>query len=354
MADSDILSQDEIDALLGGVDEGDIETEEGVGDPSQAKPYDLTSQERIVRGRLPTLEMLNERFARNLRIRLVSMLRRSVEISIEGTDMVKFSEYIHTLFVPTSMTLVHVRPLKGLGLFMMESRLVFSLVDNYFGGFGQHSKIEGRDFTPTELRVIKRVLEQATDEIQKAWAQVYPIMFETVSHEMNPQLANIVSATEVVVVNSFRIEVEGGSGKFDFVVPYSMIEPIRDLLDGGMQGDRLEVDERWTNALRREVSLAELSLTANLTEIRMSLKDVAQLKVGQVIPFEMPEHVTLFCGELPLFRGKMGVFKGNKAIQIIEPVPERLHRAVHPNEILREQIPGMKQSGAGESNGRSE
>ena len=127
MAEADILSQDEIDALLNGVDEGDVETEQGVGDPDKAVSYDLTTQERIVRGRLPTLEMLNERFARSLRIRLVSMLRRSVEISIEGVEMSKFSDYIHTLFVPTSMTLMHVRPLKGLGMFMMESRLVFSL-----------------------------------------------------------------------------------------------------------------------------------------------------------------------------------------------------------------------------------
>lgn len=345
MSESDILSQDEIDALLNGVDEGDVETEQGVGDPSEAKPYDLTTQERIVRGRLPTLEMLNERFARNLRIRLVSMLRRSVEISIEGVEMTKFSEYIHTLFVPTSLTLMHVRPLKGLGMFMMESRLVFSLVDNFFGGFGMHAKIEGRDFTPTELRVIKRVLEQATEEMQNAWAGIYPILFETVSHEMNPQLANIVSATEVVVVSSFRIEVEGGSGKFDFVVPYSMIEPIRDLLDGGMQGDRLEVDERWTKALKRELGFAEIELTAHLADVRMSLADVAQMKVGQVIPFEMPEYVTLASEGLPLYRGKMGVFKGNKAIRVEGPVPERLERTTHPNEILRAQIPGVNQSG---------
>lgn len=345
MTDADILSQDEIDALLNGVDEGDVETEQGVGEPDKAVSYDLTTQERIVRGRLPTLEMLNERFARSLRIRLVSMLRRSVEISIEGVEMSKFSDYIHTLFVPTSMTLMHVRPLKGLGMFMMESRLVFSLVDNFFGGFGMHAKIEGRDFTPTELRVIKRVLEQAVEEMQNSWAPIYPIMFETVSHEMNPQLANIVSATEVVVVSSFRIEVEGGSGKFDFVVPYSMIEPIRDLLDGGMQGDRLEVDERWTKALKRELGFAEIDLTAHLADVRMSLKDVANLEVGQVIPFEMPEYTTLASDDLPLFRGKMGNYKGNKAIRVDEAVPERLERAAHPNEILRAQIPGLKQSG---------
>ncbi|OZB75836.1 MAG: flagellar motor switch protein FliM [Halothiobacillus sp. 14-55-98] len=335
MSSVDVLSQDEIDALLNGVDEGDVATEEGVGDPSEARSYDLTTQERIVRGRLPTLEMLNERFARNFRIRLVSMLRRTVDISIEGVRMMKYSEYSHALYVPTSLTLVHVRPLKGTGLFMMESQLVFKLVDNFFGGFGMHAKIEGRDFTPTELRVITRVLEQAIDEVQRSWTPVYPVNIQTVSHEMNPQLANIVSGTEVVVVNSFRIEVEGGGGKFDIVLPYSMIEPIRDLLDGGMQGDRLEVDERWTQALKRELGRADIELVAQLGEMRMSLADIAHMEVGDVLPFEMPEQVVLTAQGLPLYQGKLGVHRGNKSVRIQSPVKERLERNVRPNDLLR-------------------
>jgi flagellar motor switch protein FliM len=335
VSSADILSQDEIDALLNGVDEGDVATEQGLGDPSQARNYDLTTQERIVRGRLPTLEMLNERFARNFRIRLVSMLRRTVDISIEGVRMMKYAEYSHALYVPTSLTLVHVRPLKGVGLFMMESQLVFKLVDNFFGGFGLHAKIEGRDFTPAELRVITRVLEQAIDEVQRSWTPVYPISIQTLSHEMNPQLANIVSSTEVVVVNSFRIDVEGGGGKFDIVFPYSMIEPIRDLLDGGMQGDRLEVDERWTSALKRELGLADIELVAQLGETRMLISDIARMEVGQILPFEMPEKVILTAEGLPLYQGKLGVHRGNKAIRIESPVRERLERTVRPNDALR-------------------
>lgn len=341
MSSADVLSQDEIDALLSGVDEGDVATEEGVGDPEEARPYDLTTQERIVRGRLPTLEMLNERFARNFRIRLVSMLRRTVDISIEGVRMMKYGEYSHALYVPTSLTLVHVRPLKGTGLFMMESQLVFKLVDNFFGGFGMHAKIEGRDFTPAELRVITRVLEQAIDELQRSWAPVYPVTIQTVSHEMNPQLANIVSSTEVVVVNSFRIEVEGGGGKFDIVFPYSMIEPIRDLLDGGMQGDRLEVDERWTQALKRELGLAEIELAAQLGETRMTLADIARMEVGDVLPFEMPEQVVLAAQGLPLYLGKLGVHRGNKSIRIDGPVKDRLLRNVRPDELLRKKVKAM-------------
>jgi flagellar motor switch protein FliM len=208
----DILSQAEIDALLTGVDEGEVETEAGLAPRGGrgVRAYDFTSQERIVRGRLPTLEMINERFARAFRIRLVSMLRRTVEISIEGVRMVKYGEWVHSLFVPTSLTIVHMKPLKGIGVFMMESRLVYTLVDNFFGGSGRHAKIEGRDFTPTELRVVHRVLQIAFDEMQKAWHSVLPVRFELVSHEMNPQLANIVAPSEVVAVCAFRIELEGG------------------------------------------------------------------------------------------------------------------------------------------------
>ena len=152
---SDLLSQDEIDALLHGVD--DVEEEEVGGSDSDASTleYDFSSQDRIVRGRMPTLEIVNERFARHMRVSLFNMMRRSAEVSINGIQMIKFGEYIHTLFVPTSLNMVRFRPLKGTGLITMEARLVFILVDNFFGGDGRyHAKIEGREFTPTERRII--------------------------------------------------------------------------------------------------------------------------------------------------------------------------------------------------------
>ncbi len=264
----DILSQAEIDALLTGVDEGEVETEAGLAPRGGrgVRAYDFTSQERIVRGRLPTLEMINERFARAFRIRLVSMLRRTVEISIEGVRMVKYGEWVHSLFVPTSLTIVHMKPLKGIGVFMMESRLVYTLVDNFFGGSGRHAKIEGREFTPTELRVVHRVLQIAFDEMQKAWHSVLPVRFELVSHEMNPQLANIVAPSEVVAVCAFRIELEGGGGQFHLTIPYNMIEPIRDLLDAGVHfGHQLRrfnpKAKKFVFANRNGISVIDLEKT---------------------------------------------------------------------------------------------
>ena len=221
---SDLLSQDEIDALLHGVD--DVEEEELVEDSADSgamSDYDFSSQDRIVRGRMPTLEMVNERFARHMRISLFNMMRRTAEVSINGIQMIKFGEYVHTLFVPTSLNMVRFRPLKGTALITMEARLVFILVDNFFGGDGRyHAKIEGREFTPTERRIIQMLLKLIFEDYKEAWSPVMDVSFEYLDSEVNPSMANIVSPTEVVVISSFHIELDGGGGDFHVALPYSM------------------------------------------------------------------------------------------------------------------------------------
>ncbi len=321
MAVNDLLSQDEIDALLHGVDSGAVDTEDDAEFDGTARPYDFASQDRIVRGRLPTLEMVNERFARLFRISLFNMLRRTAEISVGGVQMMKFSEYVHSLFVPTSLNLVKVRPLRGTALCVLDPKLVFIIVDNFFGGDGRyHTKIEGREFTPTERRVISLILENAFENLVEAWSPVLDIKFEFMNMEVNPQFANIVSPTEVVVVNSFHIELEGGGGDFHFTMPYSMVEPIRELLDAGVQSDRSEVDERWSIALREEIKTAPVELRAVLTEITMSLRDLMKLDAGDVIPIDPPESATLLSNDIPVFRGQFGVSRGNMAVKIREPI----------------------------------
>ena len=239
MATTDLLSQDEIDALLHGVDDGDIETEGEELAEGEARAFDFASQDRIVRGRMPTLEMINERFARHMRISLFNLMRQACEVSINGVQMIKFSEYVHSLFVPTSLNIVRIKPLRGTALFTMEARLVFSLVDNFFGGMGRfHAKIEGREFTPTERRIISILLDQAFIDLREAWSPVMKVDFEYLDSEVNPAMATIVSPSEVVVVCSFHIELEGGGGNLHVTMPYSMLEPIRDKLDAGVQSDR--------------------------------------------------------------------------------------------------------------------
>jgi len=319
---NDLLSQDEIDALLHGVSGGDVETETDEEIPEgEIRGYDFASQDRIVRGRMPTLEMINERFARYFRISLFNMLRRAGEISVSGVQMLKFAEYVHSLFVPTSLNLVRVHPLRGTALFVLEPKLVFALVDNFFGGGGRfHTKIEGREFTPTELRVIQMVLEIAFTDLAQAWKPVLDVGFEYQSSEVNPHFANIVSPTEVVVVNTFRVELEGGGGDLHVTMPYSMVEPIRDLLDAGVQSDRSDRDERWTRAIREEMKEARVEMKSMLVEASLSLRELNELEAGDVIPIDLPNLVTLEAEETPVFRGKFGIHNGSRSVKVLQKI----------------------------------
>lgn len=319
---NDLLSQDEIDALLHGVSGGDVETgaDEEVPEGT-VQGYDFTSQDRIVRGRMPTLEMINERFARYFRISLFNMLRRAGEISVSGVQMLKFAEYVHSLFVPTSLNLVRVTPMRGTALFVLEPKLVFALVDNFFGGGGRfHTKIEGREFTPTELRVIRMVLDIAFSDLMQAWKPVLEVSFDYQGSEVNPHFANIVSPTEVVVVNTFRVELEGGGGDLHVTMPYSMVEPIRELLDAGVQSDRSDRDERWTRTIREEMKQARVEIKSTLVETSLSLRDLQRLKAGDVIPVDLPNLVTLEAESTPVFRGKFGVHNGSRAVKIAKKI----------------------------------
>ena len=333
MATQDVLSQDEIDALLHGVDGGDVETgaDETILD-GVAREYDFNSQDRIVRGRLPTLEMINERFARNFRVSMFNMLRRQAEVAVGGVQMLKFAEYVHSLYVPTSLNMVKVKPLRGTALFVIDPKLVFIVVDNFFGGEGRfYNKIEGREFTPTEQRVISMLLNQVFNDLKEAWNPVKQLEFEYQSSEVNPHLANIVSPTEVVVVSTFRVDLEGGGGDFHVTFPYSMIEPIRDLLSAGVQSDVTDIDKRWIRSLRDEIFEANVEVKGILTEIDMNLSDMVDLKPGDIIPFDMPDKVILETEGVPLFNGNLGVSRGNAAIKIAERV-KRSELNIHYSE----------------------
>ena len=325
---TDLLSQDEIDALLHGVD--DVKEVEEVEEVLESKndnaiKFDFSSQDRIVRGRMPTLELINERFARHMRISLFNMLRKAAEVSINGVQMMKFGEYQNTLYVPTSLNMVRFRPLKGTSLVTMEARLVFILVENFFGGDGRfHAKIEGREFTPTERRIIQLLLKIVFEDYKDAWSPVMEVEFEYLDSEVNPSMANIVSPTEVIVVSSFHIEVDGGGGDFHIVMPYSMVEPIRELLDAGVQSDKMETDVRWSSALRDEIMDVPVNFRVNLVEQDISLRDLMELQAGDVIPMKMPEHATMFVEELPTYRVKMGSSGEKLAVQISEKI-ERPH-----------------------------
>lgn len=327
MAVQDVLSQDEVDALLSGLNNDEpSEKQQQADDGHGLRSYDFGNEERIIRGRMPTLEMINERFGRYLRINLFNMLRRSAEVSVNGIQVMKFSEYMHTLFVPTSLNLIHMQPLRGTGLIVFEPKLVFTLLDNYFGGEGRFPvRIEGREFTATELRVINMILDLCFEDLTESWSPVMPVNFEFVSHEVNPQFANIVSPTEVVVISSFHIELDGGGGDLHVTFPYSMLEPIRDLLDTGLQSDRSADDGRWAKAMRDELMIADVDMSAILAQTKLTVGQIHKLKVGDIIPIEMPEKVPVRVEDVPMFRAQYGEHNEKAALKITDIIE-------HPKE----------------------
>ena len=315
MADN-FLSQEEVDALLRGVN-GDQDESIAPEDTSGVRTYNLATQERIVRGRMPTLEIINERFARLLRIGLFNFLRRSAEVSVGSVRVSKYSEFIRNLVVPTNLNLIHMKPLRGTALMVFDPGLVFLLVDNLFGGDGRfHTRVEGRDFTQTEQRIIMRILDVVFEAYTKSWEPVYPIEFEYVRSEMNTQFANIATPNEVVVSSTFTIELGPVSGQIHFCMPYSMIEPIRDALTSSLQGEALEVDKRWIRLMTQQIQVAEVELVAELGHGRANFDDILNMKVGDVIPIIVPEAIQATVDGVPVMECSYGVFNGQYALKV--------------------------------------
>jgi flagellar motor switch protein FliM len=337
MANNDLLSQDEIDALLHGVDSGDVEIETGVTPRGEGvRAYDFAAQDRIVRGRLPTLEMINERFARSFRISLFNLLRRSADIAVAGVQVLKFSEFVHTLFVPTSLNLLRAAPLRGKGLAVLDPKLVYGAVDAFFGGSGRfQAKIEGREFTPAESRVVRMILDLAFKDLAEAWKPVLELRFEHAGTEVNPLFANIVGPSEAVVVTSFAIDVESGGGEMHIALPYAMLEPIRDLLDAGVQSAAADHDERWAAALKEEVLAARIDVAAVFAESTLTVLELSGLQPGDIIPIEMPEFVDVATEGVNLFQARLGASRGNYAVQVAEWARPAKRRGL--DELLADQ-----------------
>lgn len=314
----DFLSQDEVDALLKGVSGETDEPEEADGDGAEGvRAYNLGTQERIVRGRMPTLELVNERFARYLRIGLFNYMHRNAEISVGPIRVQKYTEFIRNLVVPTNLNLVQAKPLRGTSLFVFDPNLVFLVVDNMFGGDGRfHTRVEGRDFTPTEQRIIQGLLNVVFTEYSKSWKPVYDITFEYVRSEMNSQFANIATPAEIVVSTSFTLEFGGATADMHICFPYSMMEPIRDMLYSSMQSDQLSTDKRWTGTLRKQLQGAEVEIVAQLGSSKITLGQILKLKAGDVIPLNIQEKIEATVDNVPLMECTYGQQNGQYALKV--------------------------------------
>ncbi len=308
------LSQDEVDALL----EGAGDEPEAAAEPAGGiRPYDLATQERIVRGRMPTLELVHERFARNLRVGLFNFMRRNPEISVGPVKVQKYSAFLRDVVVPTNINIMQVKPLRGSGLLICEPQLVFAIVDSLFGGDGRvHSRIEGRDFSATEQRIIERMLEVVCGEYRKAWAGVYPIELEYTRSEMQPQFANIATPSEIVVTARFEFEIGNVGGAMHLCIPYSTLEPIRETLYSTLAGDSHTSDRRWVVKLSRQIQSAEVELVAELGHARASVADLIRLKAGDFVELDLDETLVAKVDGVPVFDCRYGISNGRYAIKV--------------------------------------
>jgi flagellar motor switch protein FliM len=313
-----ILTQDEVDALLQGIS-GDSELADPVeerGEP-EIRTYDIANQERIVRGRMPTMEIINERFARNLRIGLFNLIRRSPEITIGGTKVQKFSAFLRDIVVPSNFNIISVKPLRGNGLIVCDPSIVFAVIDSLFGGNGKfQTRIEGRDFSGTELRVILRLLEVICAEFKKAWAGVYPIDFEYQRSEMQPQFANIATPSEIIVSSTYTLEVGDISGTIHFCIPYSTLEPIRDTLYSTIQGDSGEPDRRWVGLLKSQIQSAEVNLVAELARAPATVGQLLAFKPGDFIELDLAPVIEAKVDNVPVFSCNYGTSNGHYSIKV--------------------------------------
>lgn len=313
------LSQEEVDALLEGVTGESQKTTEEVAEVGVPRVYDISSQERIVRGRMPTMEIVNERFARNLRVGLFNFIRRSPEISVGPVTVHKYSAFLRELAVPTNFNIVAIRPLRGSGLVVCEPALVFGVIDTLYGGIGKfQTRIEGRDFSATEQRVINRLVDVITTEYKKAWLGIYPIELDYQRSEMQPQFANIATPSEIVVSTAFQLEIGDISGSIHFCMPYAALEPIRDVLYASSQGDSVEVDRRWVRLLTHEIQAAPVTLVAELARTEATVEQLLAMKVGDFIELEKETRIQAKIGGVPIFECQYGTHNNKYAIRVVK------------------------------------
>jgi flagellar motor switch protein FliM len=325
---SEVLSQGEVDALLRGVGDGEVETEtDEPEDDGTVTEYDLTSQDKIIRGRLPTLDIINSMFSRLFRSTFSSLMRKSADVSVVSTDSIKFGEFLRSLPLPSSLHIFRMEPFRGHGLMVIESKLVFTVVDNFFGGTGSNeAKITGRDFSFIEIRMIKNVVLAALEDFEKAWKPVHPVTTTYVRSEVNPQFAAIVPPGDLVLVLNFDIELETITGSLTICLPFASIEPVLPKLKAQFQSEELEIDQVWVKRLRAELLLTEIETVVELGTAEVTSSELLKFKAGDTLMLkeDADNPVTLKIEGIPKLKGFPGTSKGNKAVQISEIIEREI------------------------------
>jgi flagellar motor switch protein FliM len=323
-----ILDQDEINALLAGISDGDIAPAEddGVqaGPAAPTRPYDLASQERIIRGRMPAMELIHDRFARGFRSAFSKFLGRSVFVNVGAIEIIKFGAFVKRLPMPSSLHVYRMPPLNGYALMAVSAPLVFSVVDTLFGGKGiSNVKIEGREYTPIESRLVNKVVLMALENLTEAWAPIHPVEFTYVRSEINPLAAAIVQSTDVVIIVTVEIELEQESTTLTICTPYHTLEPLRQKLSSGFQNTRLESSDLGSKRMRYNVSQTDIHLTVELAKGTATARQLSNLKIGDILPLETsPSDEAIVRVEgVPKYKGFVGTYRGSRAVKLTRAIP---------------------------------
>ncbi|MCX8028115.1 MAG: flagellar motor switch protein FliM [Thermodesulfovibrionales bacterium] len=317
----DILSQEEVDALLRGISEGEIETEK-VEEVSGVKLYDFTGQEKIVRGRMPSLDIANERLARNFRLSLSAAIRKMVDVTNVSVNITKFYDFMRGVPFPSSINIFRMEPLRGFGLLVFDAPMIFSLIEFFFGGTGKsYYKPEGREFTPIEQKIIHKVVLMFFNDMEEAWKPIYPITLSYVRSEMNPQFVTIVTPVDVVIKVEFTLEIEGKQCKAHLCIPYGTVEPIKEKLYSAFSADRDEMDIKWLERLKERLKSIPLDVVGVLGTTQIDVQRVLNLDVSDIIVLDrnVDDDIDVYIEGIPKFGAKYGTYKGSYALKITRP-----------------------------------
>ncbi|MBC7384554.1 MAG: flagellar motor switch protein FliM [Cryobacterium sp.] len=343
MSGGQVLSQSEVDALLNAVSEGKVDTAPpmaavsdaasvvgaagwvgGIPD-SEITAYDLTNQDRVIRGRMPTLDIIYERFIRLYRISLSNALRKFASISIISTDLLKFGEFVNTLPIPSCMCIMRFESLKGPALLVFESKLAYALIDSFFGGTDRpFTKIEGKEFTRIELSLMQKVMDLAISDLEEAWAPVHESKISFIRTEVNPQFVGVVPPSDVIISTTFEVELENATGTIALVVPYSTLEPIKGKLNASFQTEGDKTDREWLLKMTEHVKQVEANLRVNLGVATITVGDLVNLQVGDIIPLSQDAdgELDVLIEDVSKFKCFFGVSRGNRAIQLTREIEE--------------------------------
>ena len=315
-----VLSQDEVDSLLGGIDEGSVKTETDIPEKDEGfEVYNFAAQSGPVN--MPTLQIINERFVGFLRDSLSSITNSNVEVKLSTNELLSFSEFCRSLPLPASLNIFKIEPLRGSAILVLEGALVFSFVETFFGGKGLNpAKLEGRAFTAIESKIIEKITKIILSDLQRAWSDVHKVNMTFSRSEIDPQFALIVKPDDVIIAINFVISLTNVSGAITFCIPCSTIEPIKDKLKQKFRDERLEVDKTWRIYIGKKIGETAVSLNCTMGATKISARELLEIKVDDVILLDQKigDSILVKVEGIPKFKGYPGSYSNNKAIRISE------------------------------------